>query len=340
MICSREHLLGYLLGALEPAEMAAVERELENDPRLRKDFAAIEAAMFPLGFPEREDDASQEEPPTGLAARTCEFVEDAQVDVIPKPMPAASIAAMSDVRPVDRRRVRWADVIMTASVCLAAVSLLFPAIWTMRQHEQVTVCQNNLQHLGISLASYAGQSADGRIPLIPLTGNRSFAGFYATSLLDQELLEETRWLVCPSSDMVEQIESFRIASIAEIDRATGEALVRLQRNAGGSYGYNIGFMEDGEYQAPRHESRAYYCLMSDAPATFKPKRTTRNHGGRRQNMLYEDGSCRWVVDPCQDLCDDPYLNRAGLVAAGQDCTDVVVGESLARPRPAIFSWRP
>ena len=30
MSSTREHLLGYLLGALEPAEMAAVERELEN----------------------------------------------------------------------------------------------------------------------------------------------------------------------------------------------------------------------------------------------------------------------------------------------------------------------
>lgn len=339
MICSREHLLGYLLGALEPAEMAAVERELDNDPRLRKDLAAIEAALFPLGFPEREDDASQVEPPTGLAARTCEFVEDAQADVVPKPMPA-SVAAMSDVRPVDRRRVRWADVIMTASVCLAAASLLFPAISTMRHQQEKTVCQNNLQHLGVSLASYAGQSADGRIPLIPLSGNRSFAGFYAASLLDKELLEETRWLVCPSSDMAEQIESFRVPRIVEIDRATGEALVRLQRNAGGSYGYNLGYFEDGEYQAPRHESRAYYCLMSDAPASFKPTRKTKNHGGRGQNMLYEDGSCRWVVDPCQDLCDDPYLNRAGFVGAGNDCTDVVVGESLATPKPAIFFWQP
>jgi hypothetical protein len=341
MICSREHLLGYLLGALEPAEMAAVERELENDPRLRKDLAAIEAALYPLGFPEREDDASQAEPPASLVARTCEFVDDSKADLVSRPMPAKVVAAaMSDSAPTGKQRLRWADVIMTASVCLAAVSLLFPAIWTVRQQQQVTLCQNNLQHVGISLATYAGQSSDGRIPLIALSGNRSFAGFYAASLLDKELLEETRWLVCPSSDMAEQIESFRVPSIPEIDRAAGEALVRLQRNAGGSYGYNLGFFEDGEYQAARYESRAYYCLMSDAPATFKPTRTTKNHGGRGQNMLYEDGSCRWVVDPCQDLCDDPYLNRAGFVGAGNDCTDVVVGESLATPKPAIFFWRP
>jgi hypothetical protein len=336
MICSREHLLGYLLGALEPAEMAAVERELDNDPRLRKDLAAMEAAMFPLGFPEREDDASQEEPPTGLAARTCEFVEDAQADVIPKPMPA-SVATMSDVRPVDRRRVRWADVIMTASICLAAVSLLFPAIWTMRQREQITMCQNNLQHLGISLASYAGRNPSGTIPYIPTSGNQSFAGFYAVSLLEAGQLEEASWLVCPSSELAEQMNAFRIPTRAEIDRASGETLVRLQRLAGGSLGYNIGFIEDGEYRAPRHEGRAHYLLMSDAPATF-PDRQSNNHGRRGQNILCEDGSCRFVRNPCKDLCDDPYLNRAGFVAAGNDCTDIVLGESLARPRPAIFTW--
>lgn len=341
MSSTREHLLGYLLGALEPAEMAQVDRELNDDPRLRKELAAIEAAMAPLGFPEREDDASQSEPPTGLAARACEFVEDSKADLVSRPMPAKVVAAaMSDSIPTGKQRLRWADVIMTGSVCLAAVSLLFPAIWSMRQQQQVTVCQNNLQHLGISLASYAGQSADGRIPLIPLTGNRSFAGLYASSLLDQELLEEARWLVCPSSEMAEQIESFRVPALVEIDRATGEALVRLQRSAGGSYGFNIGFVEDGVYKAPKYEGRSFYCLMSDAPATYKPQRMTKNHGGRGQNMLHEDGSVKWVVDPCRDLCDDPYLNRAGFVGAGNDCTDVVVGESLATPQPAIFFWRP
>lgn len=337
MICSREHLLGYLLGALEPAEMAAVERELDNDPRLRKDLAAIEAAMFSLGFPEREDDASQSEPPTGLAARACEFVEDAKTDLVQRPVPASTIAAMSDVRPVDRRRVRWADVIMTASVCLAAASLLFPAIWTMRQQQHVTACQNNLKHLGVSLASYAGQSADGRIPFIPASGNRSFAGYYAVALMESGQLEDIRWLVCPSSELAEQIESFRIPTQTEIDRLTGEPLNRVQKVAGGSLAFNLGYVQDGEYQAPRHESRAYYGLMSDAPASF-PDRQSNNHGGRGQNILCEDGSCRFVRNPCKDLCDDPYLNRSGLVAAGNDCTDVVLGESLARPKPAIFTW--
>lgn len=341
MISSREQLLGYLLEALEPAEMAAVERELDHDPQLRKDLAAIEAAMFPLGFPEREDDATAADPPRGLTARTCEFVDDTKVDLVARPTPAqvaASHSGMSDVRGGgERNRLRWADLIVAASVCLASVSLIFPAIWTMRERQQIAVCRDNLQRLSVSLANYAGRSPDGRIPLIPASGNRSFAGFYASSLLEQELLEEARWLVCPSSDMAEDIESFRVPLPAELDRATGEALVRMQRSAGGAYAFSLGFVQDGIYQSAKHESRADYCLMSDAPATF-PERKTKNHGGRGQNMLYEDGSVRWVVDPCGDLCDNPYLNRSGLVAAGLDCTDVVVAESLAKPQPMLVDW--
>jgi hypothetical protein len=337
MSSTREHLLGYLLGALEPAEMAAVERELENNPRLRKDLAAIEAAMTPLGFPDREDDVDYAGPPLGLADRTCDFIDDAATDVIPKPMPASvgrSHASTTSgdavgLRPTGRS-LRRSDVIVTASVLLAAVSLLFPAIWSSRQAAQITACQNNLKSLGLSLAEYAGRSADGRIPLIPASGNRSNAGFYASLLHDRQLLTEPGLLICPSSELAQQRAAFRIPSLAEIDRAKGEGLVRLQRVMGGSYAYNMGYVEDGLHCAPKHEHRAHYALMSDAPAAF-PERQTKNHRSCGQNILYEDNSVRFVVNPCDELCDDPYLNRSGLVAAGLDCADVVLGESPAKP---------
>jgi hypothetical protein len=306
---TREHLLGYLLGALEPAELAAVERDLEHDPQLRKDLAAIEAAMFPLGFPEREDEITAAALPAGLTSRTCDFVDDSKADLVGRATPAA-------------------------------VSLIFPAIWTMRERQQIAACQQNLQYAGISLADYAARDPNGCIPGMSVSGNRSFAGVYGSYLLERELLESSQWLVCPGSELAAQRESFRVPTLAAIDRATGETLVRLQRLCGGTYGYNMGYFDNGVYKAPRHESRTYYVLMSDAPATYRPQRTTKNHGGRGQNLLYEDGHVRWVVDLCDDLCDDPFLNRSGLVAAGQDCDDVVLGESLAKPMPAMFQLMP
>jgi len=351
MSSTREHLLGYLLGALEPADMEAVERELENNPQLRKDLATIEAALHPIGFPERDDDASLESPPPGLASRACEFVDDAKQDVVPRGLPssvtasnvtpakvtpAKVAAAMSQDAGSGGRRVRWADAVVVASVALAAVALLFPAIWSSRQQAQVTACQNNLRQIGVALAEYAGRSPDGRIPAVPIRGNRSTAGIYAALLQDQQLLEESQYLVCPSSDLAEHALTFRIPTLGEIDRAAGEALVRLQRTMGGSYGYNLGYVEDGQHKAPKHEGRAHYALMSDAPATFRPQRQTKNHAGCGQNILYEDNSVKWVVNVSDDLSDDPYLNRSGLVAAGLDCSDVVVAESLAKPVPTVL----
>lgn len=332
MIANREHLLGYLLGALEPAEMAEVERELEHNPQLRQDLAAIEAAMFPLGFPERDDDASHEAPPSGLIARTCEFVADAKEAVVSRPAPAMSPASDGG-----QRSSRWADIIVTTSVCLAALSLIFPAIWTVREQQHITACQDNLRSIGLSLAEYAGRSPNGRIPQVAASGNRSAAGIYSVLLMDRELLGDSRRLICPSSDLAQDYDFFRVPSLGELDRARGEGLIYLQGRMGGSYGYNLGFVENGEYQAPRHQSRSHYCLMSDAPATF-PQRMTKNHRSRGQNLLYEDNSVRWMNPGAADLGDDPHLNRNGLVAAGLDCADVVVAESLAKPLSSMIPW--
>lgn len=333
---TREHLLGYLLGALEPAEMAEVERDLEKDPQLRKDLAAIEAALAPLGFPERDDDVSFDPPPADLGARTCEFVEDAKRDLVPRPMPAKVVAgSMSPEheRSVGRR-FNWADVVVTASVLLAAVALLFPAIWTSRHSAQIAACQSNLRHVGLALAEFAGRAPDRRIPAVPTRGNRSTAGIYAAILQDQGLLPYPGMLVCPSSELAEQAATFRVPSLEEFDRAEGEVLVRLHSKAGGSYGYNLGFVENGRHTSPRHEGRSHYALMSDAPATFRPTRKTKNHFGCGQNILYEDNHVKFVADITDDLADDPYLNRNGLIAAGLDCWDVVLGESLAKPSVA------
>ena len=39
----REHLLGYLLGALDGAEHDEVKRELERNPQLRRELQQLEA---------------------------------------------------------------------------------------------------------------------------------------------------------------------------------------------------------------------------------------------------------------------------------------------------------
>ena len=59
----REHLLGYLLGALEEPEAETVRQTLESDEVLRREMAALRRCLQPLSY-----DASHFDPPAGLAA--------------------------------------------------------------------------------------------------------------------------------------------------------------------------------------------------------------------------------------------------------------------------------
>ena len=68
---SREHLLGYLLGALEPTEQEQVEAELDLDPALRAELDRLAGCVGSLGL---TDQPLQFDPPAGLAVRTCRYV--------------------------------------------------------------------------------------------------------------------------------------------------------------------------------------------------------------------------------------------------------------------------
>jgi len=335
MSSSREQLLGYLLGALEPAEMAAVERDLESRPELRRDLEKMEACLAPLNFPDREDEFELDGPPTGLVERTCEFVEECRESVRPRATKIAPVVRYEGPSEV-RRRMSWADLAVAASVILAAGALLFPAIASSRQSAQVNLCQDNLRQLGTSLTVQANNSPNKRYLGVAMRGNRAAAGVYAPKLQAAGHLANSKLVICPSSELGKEVGEFHLPTLAELDQATGEALSRIQKVMGGSYAYNMGFIEQGELKSPKWEGRSHYAVMSDAPSVFRPERKSKNHGGRGQNILYEDNRVTFVVNLADDLMDDPYLNRSGLVAAGEDCTDVVLGESIARPMPSVL----
>lgn len=69
---TREHLLGYLLGALECKECKEVEQALAQNPELKAEFEKIRSSLGTIGL---LDESAYEEPPLCLASRTCEFVE-------------------------------------------------------------------------------------------------------------------------------------------------------------------------------------------------------------------------------------------------------------------------
>jgi prepilin-type processing-associated H-X9-DG protein len=129
-------------------------------------------------------------------------------------------------------------------------------------------------------------------------------------------------------------------------------LPRLQRTMGGSYGYNLGYLvEDQGLRAPRMRSRTHYPLMSDSPRVADLRSDmgsspTAQHGRRGHNILFEDGHVKSVIDAGNltastlPWTDHPFLNRSGLVAAGEDAEDVVIAESSARAIPVILKPLP
>lgn len=355
----REHLLGYVAGALEDSERRQVEAELANDPQLARQCAQLESCVAPLaedaalsgpdGFDETFD------PPPRLAMRTIAFVaarasaaeEPQDAEAVAEPIAedgpqghwprAASLSSPGD--PLSPRRVSWslADVAVAVCVCAAAAVLFFPAIASSRQQAALVQCQNNLRQIGHALVSYSERNY-GEFPSVPVGGNLGVAGVYAPTLLEAKLVGSDRVFLCPGSTLAEQPDSFRVPSRQEVLDASGQELTQMQRRMGGSYGYAFGYVEDDEYRPNVNRHRERFALLSDAPSLHLEGRQSANHGGRGQNFLFEDNHVQYLTR-CRtpDCTDDFFLSDRGYIEAGRHYNDSVVAHSSARPLVRLIS---
>lgn len=337
----REQLMGYLLGALDAAEHEAVELALEFDPRLRDELDRMAGCLDPL-----RADREHHAPPEGLAARTCEvvvaYVETnevaitstnfRQVSAIPARAAREDAASVVLAAPAGGDR-RWSlnDLIAVAGVCAAAALLFFPAISSSRFNSQLAFCQNNLRQLGHALSSYSRQNG-GHFPEVPIKGNLAVAGIYAPLLAEKQLLSDHRLVVCPASDLAGGEKPFALPSLSELNLLSGSALADMQRRMGGSYGYHLGHFAEGRHCAPRDRGRANFALMADMPDSHRGNSVSANHGGRGQNVLFEDGHVAYLTECIHSGCrDDIFLNDRGMVEAGIHEDDAVVAGSAVQP---------
>ena len=70
----------------------------------------------------------------------------------------------------------------------------------------------------------------------------------------------------------------------------------FKTDAGGSYAYCVGYMDGDGLHPIKNQGRSQFALLSDAPSFFLPDRRSAHHGGRGQNILYEDGRVAFVTD--------------------------------------------
>jgi hypothetical protein len=322
-----EDLLGYLLDAIDDTEHQRIEEALRNDPQLRRQLEDIRRDLDCLDVASRDF-----EPPSGLVERTCDLVDAYQESQLATPAsrrrPSGRRRRMSPECGVSARSWSMADAIVVAGIFIVASLLFFPAIANSRYRSRIAGCQFNLQSLGGALTDYSEMNG-GLLPQIPTSGNRAVAGIYGPMLAEGHFVDDPRVLICPGSRLAVRSAQWQLPSVAELDLARGRQLVSLQRAAGGSYGYTLGYFEDGRYHAPRRRGRANFALMSDAPSLHLAGRRSDAHGGRGQNVLFEDNRVEFVVS-C--VAYDPlFVNRDGVASAGLDENDSVIARSSTPP---------
>jgi hypothetical protein len=326
---SREHLLGYLLGALEHEQHEQVESELSQNDTLRSELNGLRARMQRIGLDHHPEYL---EAPVGLASRTCLLVaQERERKVNPKMSSGAWIASESS------RRMSWTESWVAAAVVLVAASLFFPALSYSRFQSQVAACQNQLRLIGFGLHGYSELQPDSSFPGPAASGNRSAAGIVAPMLISHQLVPRSRAFFCPAARQNRGGADPELPTLEAVDLASGKALAVMQRAMGGDYGFNFGYTDNGQLVRPRNASRPDFVLAGDAPSNAQRRRVSANHRGQGQNVLYEDGHLRFVNSTSgPQLPDDPFHNRKGWVAAGVDSDDAVLGASADPPLPPML----
>lgn len=316
----REQLLGYLLGALDPAEQEQVVQALAVNPRLRQELAEIKQTLDQVGLSGPPEPI---EPPAGLAERTCDYVA-ANADSPLVALPAERHAGGGN------RSYTLSDLLVAASVLIVLGALVFPSLVQSRFLAQMVACQNNVRQIGLAMWLDSESRPDRSYWRVPYEHPHAVVGMTASSLVSNHFIPSPDTAVCPTSEEGLLTPGFPMPTPEQLQQSEGNELRRLQRLVGGSYAYPFGYVVDGRIVPTRNMYRENYCLIAEGP---RWGRTKSNHSGRGGNIFFEDGHFRWVdTESLPALPDDPYRNRIGQSrAAGLDIHDAVLGGSEMRP---------
>jgi hypothetical protein len=312
-------------------------------------LAGASGSDFPTGLARRAcefvaRESRQSQPAPGRAAESAESfgsdckiaVEVAKKNAAKKNAPlsnsAMSNSAMSNVSGEFSARSSWQlqDFMVVAAVVMVAAGILSPAILASRNQMRLAACQDNLRRVGMALFNYA-EAHDNRFVPIARTGPLSVAGAYAPVLKSSGFIEEDRLFYCSSAvqnGLYEVQETPSVAVLEKAFRENSRQLADLHSSMGGSYGYSLGYYEQDQYVGPMNLGRSFRVMMADAPSPSLGNRNSANHDGQGLNILFEDGSVRHSATASIGFGQESiFVNRNGLVAAGADVHDSVIGGS-------------
>jgi len=317
----REHLIGYLLNAVEPDERAVVEQHLQQDPSLCEELEVLRRGLHPLA-----EDHGHHVPPAGLAQRCCEFVKS-RTEV----MPAALSPSTSATAPV-RRRWSWLDLTVAGAIAAAVAIFILPAIYQSHVQSQATACQKNLQDLGTALASYSDRHGS-YYPATPPDERLNAAGIWGPTLISEGYLDRSgKTFVSPSSELANNPQ-FRVLSIEELKAMSDAQLAAILPLLSGDYGFTLGYRErdDGPIKSQRNKHRQNFAVAADKPGPGGAN--SPNHGGTGQHVLHDNGQVGFQTTPGSDEQDDNiYRNLHGQIAPGLHPNDAVIAPSETRSK--------
>ncbi|MGC4002171.1 MAG: hypothetical protein QM811_03090 [Pirellulales bacterium] len=258
--------------------------------------------------------------PTISTALTAGPADDASVE----PATTEDSAGLGALR---FRRSRALDAVVACAVLVMIGGTMAPQLLQSQSQAMRRSCQNNQQLMYASLARYAA-AHHGRIPTAAKSGKLAFAGVGGSTMWQQGYITDPRTTLCPESPAARQ-PGFRIATLDEIQKAEGIELAELQKQAGGSFNYTLGYYENGVYREVRLLGRKSYAILSDAP--LEGGESAQNHGEFGQNITFEDGHYEFLCE-CRDsgCLDEFFKNDHGLRKAGVHRNDsVLVGSQIS-----------
>ena len=319
----REQLLGYLLGALESDEQAAVEARLAEDEVLRAEAAKLRSSLAPL-----DEDLAGYEPPAGLAGRTCRLVAwSSRKESASRSRQVAAGAEWG----AGASSWTFTDAVVAAGVLIAMALLFLPALVQGRYNAAIAACQNNLKQLGEGYGRYAQLNA-GLFPSVAPGSQWAFAGLSPARLLDQGFLSDPAVLRCGSGSPPEQFRA-----VVEYQTADGEVrrLIATLQRIPDSYAFNVGYRSGGKYQGCRKiKNRCRQGIAGDAPQCHMRGLPPVNHEGRGGNLLFADGHVEFL--PQRSTLRQFYVSDAGMVEIPNHVNDdVLAGVTWRLSLPAM-----
>ncbi len=351
---SQEELLGYVLGALDAQEQRDVQQLIDENPEIEEQLLQIKNSLQPL------DCLQSSGPRPGLARRTCESVASWQhesalgnpTDVSsldssiraafdveaddPRLVAAEDVATYNVRRPQTQPAIRssvsqrflhpntWSipDVMVGMAIIAIMAGILFPAISYTRYNSRIAACQNNMGQIGMALMSFSS-AHEGQFVTIPRDGKLSNIGCFGPILKDSGFVEDDSVFACAG---VASKTPVQIPSCDQIKNShCAKQMDHYRKTMCGHFGYTMGYQENGQYQSPRDMGRTNVVLVADRPSCL-PGRVSKNHGGKGQNCLFEDGRVAFVVGPAFGG-DAIFENDYGVVGPGSHSGDNVIAPS-------------